>query len=84
MEETQSSFNSDAFPPHLRILMVGDNAALWAAGGALAYLEELGLLKPVLSRVRILSCDEIAPGELIVVLCFKLRSRNNLKRSYGT
>jgi hypothetical protein len=40
-----AAFNSDAFPDYLRQVLVGDHAALWAAGGALAYLDELGLLQ---------------------------------------
>ncbi len=60
----QSAFNSDAFPDHLRQVMVGDHAALRAAGGALKYLEELSLLKAVLSSVRVLPCDALPAGQV--------------------
>lgn len=58
----QGAFNSDAFPQHLRQLMVGDHAALCAAGGCLAYLEELGLLQAVLSAARVLPLEEVPHG----------------------
>jgi DNA mismatch repair protein MSH6 len=62
----EGAFDTTRVPAVLQTAAVGegDRAALWAAGGALAYLDELGVLAGVLTAVKLLPFDALPAGQV--------------------
>ena len=62
----EAAFDTTRVPPLLQTAAAGegDRAALWAAGGALAYLEELGVLSAVLTAVKLLPFEALPVGQV--------------------